>query len=358
MVIALRGWFDIAEVATTAINELLDRSDRADRRVDRPRSVLRLHPGAPARRARRRRDPPHPLAAQRVPLRPLPGQHHTTSSCSPASSRTCATRPSPTACSRSPSCRSARSSSRSAPSPTPSRTPDRRWSSAAPPTPSLSTALGLSPPRTRASPGLVGVLQERLDRAGVPAVSLRVGVPHYLGNASTRSRRSPCCSTSTTCSACRCTPLASRRSGASPGAARRGRRRGRASQRVRRHARARIRPAGRGSHPVGRRSGRRVRTLPPRPARRRGLKRSGWPTPSRSSRFRNLPAGLRGSGSSTKTDPRRDHERGDLRPQELRAVRRRSASLRRRGGSPRRPPRRAARRESPNTAASWTAGCS
>ena len=27
------------------------------------------------------------------------------------------------------------------------------------------------------------MLQERLDRAGIPAVSLRVGVPHYLGNA-------------------------------------------------------------------------------------------------------------------------------------------------------------------------------
>ena len=30
---------------------------------------------------------------------------------------------------------------------------------------------------------LVGVLQERLDRSDIPAVSLRVGVPHYLGNA-------------------------------------------------------------------------------------------------------------------------------------------------------------------------------
>jgi proteasome assembly chaperone (PAC2) family protein len=47
----------------------------------------------------------------------------------------------------------------------------------------LITALGLSPPRYQGITGLVGVLQERLDRAGVPAVSLRVGVPHYLGNA-------------------------------------------------------------------------------------------------------------------------------------------------------------------------------
>jgi len=47
---------------------------------------------------------------------------------------------------------------------------------------SLQRALGLSPPRYQGITGLVGVLQERLDRAGVPAVSLRVGVPHYLGN--------------------------------------------------------------------------------------------------------------------------------------------------------------------------------
>jgi proteasome assembly chaperone (PAC2) family protein len=47
----------------------------------------------------------------------------------------------------------------------------------------LASALGLSPPRYQGITGLVGVLQERLDRADIPAVSLRVGVPHYLGNA-------------------------------------------------------------------------------------------------------------------------------------------------------------------------------
>jgi hypothetical protein len=47
----------------------------------------------------------------------------------------------------------------------------------------LLTALGLSPPRYQGITGLVGVLQERLDRAAIPAISLRVGVPHYLGNA-------------------------------------------------------------------------------------------------------------------------------------------------------------------------------
>jgi hypothetical protein len=47
----------------------------------------------------------------------------------------------------------------------------------------LAKALGLSRPQYQGITGLVGVLQERLDRAGLPAVSLRVGVPHYLGNA-------------------------------------------------------------------------------------------------------------------------------------------------------------------------------
>jgi predicted ATP-grasp superfamily ATP-dependent carboligase len=47
----------------------------------------------------------------------------------------------------------------------------------------LIASLGLSPPRYQGVTGLVGVLQERLDRAGIPAVSLRVGVPHYLANA-------------------------------------------------------------------------------------------------------------------------------------------------------------------------------
>lgn len=47
----------------------------------------------------------------------------------------------------------------------------------------LVKALGLSRPQYQGVTGLVGVLQQRLDAAGLPAVSLRVGVPHYLGNA-------------------------------------------------------------------------------------------------------------------------------------------------------------------------------
>jgi hypothetical protein len=47
----------------------------------------------------------------------------------------------------------------------------------------LATALGLSRPQYQGMTGLVGVLQTMLDEAEVPAISLRVGVPHYLGNA-------------------------------------------------------------------------------------------------------------------------------------------------------------------------------
>ena len=47
----------------------------------------------------------------------------------------------------------------------------------------LAARLGLSRPQYQGPTGLAGVLLDALDRAGVPNVSLRVGVPHYLMNA-------------------------------------------------------------------------------------------------------------------------------------------------------------------------------
>jgi proteasome assembly chaperone (PAC2) family protein len=47
----------------------------------------------------------------------------------------------------------------------------------------LATALGLTKPRYEGVTGLVGVLQERLDHCDLPAISLRVSIPHYLANA-------------------------------------------------------------------------------------------------------------------------------------------------------------------------------
>ena len=47
----------------------------------------------------------------------------------------------------------------------------------------LALRLGLSRPQYQGPTGLAGVMLDTLDRAGVPNVSLRVGVPHYLMNA-------------------------------------------------------------------------------------------------------------------------------------------------------------------------------
>ena len=47
----------------------------------------------------------------------------------------------------------------------------------------LAARLGLTMPRYQGPTGVAGVMLEALDRAAIPNVSLRVGVPHYLMNA-------------------------------------------------------------------------------------------------------------------------------------------------------------------------------
>ena len=47
----------------------------------------------------------------------------------------------------------------------------------------LARRLGLSRPQYQGPTGVVGVIHERLEREVITAVSLRVGVPHYLANA-------------------------------------------------------------------------------------------------------------------------------------------------------------------------------
>ena len=44
----------------------------------------------------------------------------------------------------------------------------------------LASKLALAPPTYQGVTGLVGVLHSELERVGIPSVSLRVGVPHYL----------------------------------------------------------------------------------------------------------------------------------------------------------------------------------
>lgn len=47
----------------------------------------------------------------------------------------------------------------------------------------LAMRLGLSRPQYQGPTGVAGVMLDALDRAGIPSVSLRVGVPHYLMHA-------------------------------------------------------------------------------------------------------------------------------------------------------------------------------
>lgn len=49
--------------------------------------------------------------------------------------------------------------------------------------PELARALGIGQPTYQGVTGVIGVVQTDLGAAGVPSVSLRVGVPHYLMNA-------------------------------------------------------------------------------------------------------------------------------------------------------------------------------
>jgi predicted ATP-grasp superfamily ATP-dependent carboligase len=48
--------------------------------------------------------------------------------------------------------------------------------------PELARRLGLSAPTYQGITGLVGVLHAELERVGIPTISLRVGVPHYLAH--------------------------------------------------------------------------------------------------------------------------------------------------------------------------------
>jgi len=61
-----------------------------------------------------------------------------------------------------------------------SRTPQVTGSTA---NPDLAGALGLVAPSYQGITGVAGVLQAALEDADLPAVSLRVGIPHYLANA-------------------------------------------------------------------------------------------------------------------------------------------------------------------------------
>lgn len=49
--------------------------------------------------------------------------------------------------------------------------------------PTLARTLGLTRPSYQGITGVIGVMQAEFERESLPAISLRVGIPHYLGNA-------------------------------------------------------------------------------------------------------------------------------------------------------------------------------
>jgi proteasome assembly chaperone (PAC2) family protein len=182
MVLALRGWFDIAEVATTAINELvvdrvapivasIDPDPFFDFTQERPLveldedEVRHIHWPDNEFRFARFAGAPHDLV---VLAGVEPHLRYTTFAESVLEVATTS------------KCEVVVTVGAVADTIPHTRPPLVVGSTT---NPELLNALGLSAPRYQGVTGLVGVLQERLDRAGMPAVSLRVGVPHYLGNA-------------------------------------------------------------------------------------------------------------------------------------------------------------------------------
>ena len=139
--------------------------------------------------------------------------------------------------------------------------------------PELARRLALSAPTYQGITGLIGVLHVAMERAGVPTISLRVGVPHYLGHmehplAVGRARPAPR-------PRARAAADDRRPGGRRPlgRPARRGGQRRRPAAGLRPHAGDRVRPARRGDVAAGRRHRRPVRGLPPRAARRPALRR-------------------------------------------------------------------------------------
>ncbi|HEY0520955.1 MAG TPA: PAC2 family protein [Ilumatobacteraceae bacterium] len=182
MVLALRGWFDIAEVATTAINELLvdrvapvvasiDPDPFFDFTQERPLveldqdEVRHIHWPENEFRFARFSGAPHDLV---VLAGVEPHLRYATFADSVLEVATLS------------KCEVVVTVGAVADTIPHTRPPTVVGSTT---NRSLLDALALSLPRYQGITGLVGVLQERLDRAGIPAISLRVGVPHYLGNA-------------------------------------------------------------------------------------------------------------------------------------------------------------------------------
>ncbi len=181
MVIALTGLFDIAGAATSA----LDRFAPADIAV----TIGEIDP-----------DPFYDFTQERPQVEVEEGEVRVirwpenrfdvvrgppagaTWWCWSEPNRTCTGAPIRPASAPSSNDSGARRSSRSAPRPSRCRTPACRWSPAAPPMPTWPAGSASGSRSYQGVTGVAGVIHADLAAAGVPSVSLRVGVPHYLMN--------------------------------------------------------------------------------------------------------------------------------------------------------------------------------
>lgn len=180
MVIALRGWFDVGGTATAAVESLVGRRTRVtvaeidpdpfyDFTQERP--MVEIHDGT----TRSIRWPDNRFDLSRGEGRDLlvlagtePHLHWATYT---AAVRTVAERF---------GCEAVVTVGAAAEAVPHTRVPLVTGSTT---TAELASRLGLSAPSYQGVTGVVGVLQAELESAGIPAVSLRVGIPHYLMNA-------------------------------------------------------------------------------------------------------------------------------------------------------------------------------
>ena len=267
MLVGLTGWFDVAGAATAALAQLTDGLGARSARSTPTRSTTSPRSARPSSSTTAR------TAGSRWPSNDFRVGAHaaapTTSSCSTASSRTSPGRLY-VGCARRVverlGCEAVVTLGATADAVPHTRMPPVVGSTT---DPELARRLACRHRPTRASPGWSACCTCELERAGVPAISLRVGVPHYLTHiehplavARPVAAPRPCARAADRASTSR------RGSRTVAGPARRDGRRRRAAAGLRADARDRVRPTLRGGAPHGRRPRRPVRGVSPRAARR------------------------------------------------------------------------------------------
>ena len=176
LLIGLTGWFDVAGAATAALAELTDGAITVGEIDADP--FYDFTQERPDRRARRRRDAPGVVAGQRLQggahrRRPRPRRAQR-GRAAPRLAAVHRLRPSDR---RTVRCEAVVTLGATADAIPHTRMPPVVGSTA---DAELARRLALSAPTYQGITGLIGALHVDMERAGVPTISLRVGVPHYL----------------------------------------------------------------------------------------------------------------------------------------------------------------------------------